>query len=222
MKMKTLIQSCSLLLLACAACHLACADEVPEKKHPVPMKTQPKPKPERPEVRPADAHESAKSVHPHPEKAPEESRRAGKKETPEKRPELPRKPHWEEAAINLDLHPRPAVIFTGPAWHYDRAYESEVQLLRAAYLALSRADHDYAGHRAAAMRQTALAGDLLGIRLRGDGHGEEPQEVSDMQLKVAGNLLNRTFDGFAYKGHREAADHVAAAINEIRVALHFI
>jgi hypothetical protein len=216
--MKTVLHTCSLLLLACATCHLALADDLPEKKHPVPQKTPPKPEPH--EAGRAVNKETVNPVH-RPQGKAAAVRAGAPAAGPSPKRETPERPRWTEIRVDANLHPRAAVVFTGPPWIYDRAYESEAGMLRLAYLALSRADHDYAGHRALAMRQTALAGDLLGLHLRGDGRGEESQDVSDSQLKVAGNILSHAYDRLAEKGHREAAGHVGAAINEIRIALHF-
>src|SRR5580658_8768707 len=54
-------------------------------------------------------------------------------------------------------------------------------LLSQAYSALSRADHDYHGHRARAMKLIEHAAKELGFSLSGDGHGHEGQITSDDQ-----------------------------------------
>ena len=45
-------------------------------------------------------------------------------------------------------------------------------LLVQAYATLEQADHDYKGHRVAAMKQIAAAARLVGVQVRGDGKGQ--------------------------------------------------
>ena len=54
---------------------------------------------------------------------------------------------------------------------------SEAALLKAAYLTLSVADHDYKGHRVAAMKHIEAAAKVLGVKLQGDGKGHEKQAI---------------------------------------------
>jgi hypothetical protein len=88
-------------------------------------------------------------------------------------------------------------------------------LLIQAYTTLEKADHDYKGHRADAMREIEAAGKLLGIRVRGDGKGHEKQGVSDEQLRVAQGLLEQARGGLQGK----ALAHVNKAIQQISIAL---
>jgi hypothetical protein len=88
-------------------------------------------------------------------------------------------------------------------------------LLVQAYVTLSRADHDYKGHRMAAMKQVEEAGKVLGINVHGDGRARENQGTSDDQLRSAQDLLGQAagnLQGVALK-------HVNNAINQINIAL---
>jgi hypothetical protein len=88
-------------------------------------------------------------------------------------------------------------------------------LLSQAYSALSRADHDYHGHRARAMKLIEHAAKELGFSLSGDGHGHEGQITSDDQLRTAQGLLQQAVTGLPPK----AQEHVQKAIEQISVAL---
>jgi hypothetical protein len=88
-------------------------------------------------------------------------------------------------------------------------------LLTQAYATLARADHDYKGHRHAAMKQIEDAGKALGINVRGDGKGHEPQGVSDEQLRTAQGLLEQARAGLKGKPLK----HVNSAIKQISTAL---
>jgi hypothetical protein len=92
-------------------------------------------------------------------------------------------------------------------------------LLRKAYVAMSKGDHDYHGHRILAMRQTADAARILGEILDGDGHDREAQGSSDGELREADDFLKRA-QSLASSDHRpRVAEHVAAAEREISIAL---
>jgi len=80
---------------------------------------------------------------------------------------------------------------------------------------LERADHDYKGHRMAAMKQIDVAGALLGVTVKGDGKNREPQPVSDEQLRSAQTLLKQAAGGLSGKPLR----HVNNAIQQLSVAL---
>ena len=88
-------------------------------------------------------------------------------------------------------------------------------LLTQAYATLSMADHDYKGHRVAAMKQIELAGKLIGVNVRGDGRGHEKQGASDAQLRTAQNLLEQACSGLAPKPLK----HVNKAIEQLSIAL---
>ena len=88
-------------------------------------------------------------------------------------------------------------------------------LLRQAYTALEQADHDYKGHRVAAMKLIAEAGKQVGVTLGGGGKGHEKQGVSDEQLRTAHALLEQARSGLTGKALR----HVNHAIKELNIAL---
>jgi hypothetical protein len=90
-----------------------------------------------------------------------------------------------------------------------------VTLLDDAYATLSQADHDYKGHRAAAMKQVQRAVAELGGRISGHGRVREPQATSDAQLRDAAALLQQAAAGLSGR----ALAHVNAAINQINTAL---
>jgi len=94
-------------------------------------------------------------------------------------------------------------------------YAAPVDLLSQAYGELSSADHDYKGHRKAAMRQVADAARLLGVRLGGDGRVREKQGISDDHLRAAQGLLQQAAGGLSGK----ALKHVIAAEKQLSVAL---
>src|ERR1041385_599574 len=63
-------------------------------------------------------------------------------------------------------------------------------LLVQAYSALANANHNYAGHRTAAMNHLKKAGDLLGIRMRGDSPDEQSTRLnSQSRLHLVCRLL---------------------------------
>jgi hypothetical protein len=87
--------------------------------------------------------------------------------------------------------------------------------LEDAYSLLRTADHDYKGHRAKAMRQIAVAGRLLGMKIGGRGSAGENQGTSDAQLRQALSILNGATGNLAGK----PLLHVQKAINELNIAL---
>jgi hypothetical protein len=88
-------------------------------------------------------------------------------------------------------------------------------LLVQAYATLGQADHDYKGHRVAAMKQIEAAAKLLGVNVRGDGKGHEKQGVSDAQLRTAQGLLQQARSGLSGKPLR----HVNKALEQLSIAL---
>jgi hypothetical protein len=93
-------------------------------------------------------------------------------------------------------------------------------------LMLERADHDYKGHRAAAVRDIAAAIRELDPEHEGRGGGKvpgghEPQAVSDAQLREALKQLEAMHGHLGKKkgGHHKAAAHLERAINELKTAL---
>ena len=88
-------------------------------------------------------------------------------------------------------------------------------LLVQAYTTLGQADHDYKGHRVAAMKQIEAAAKLLGVSVRGDGRGHEKQGVSDAQLRTAQGLLQQALPGLSGKPLK----HVNRALQQLAIAL---
>jgi hypothetical protein len=97
-------------------------------------------------------------------------------------------------------------------------YGREADVLKEAYATLEKADHDYKGHRVAAMHHIATACDLLGQPIKGDGRGHQPQPVSDAELKDAQHKVEmvRHYIG----GTQPAiASQLDEAIKQIGIAL---
>jgi len=88
-------------------------------------------------------------------------------------------------------------------------------LLVQAYTTLEQADHDYKGHRIAAMKQIEAAAKLLGMKVHGDGRGHEKQGASDAQLRTAQGLLQQAQPGLSGKPLR----HVNKALQQLSIAL---
>jgi len=100
--------------------------------------------------------------------------------------------------------PAPAVV---PA--------TAITQLTQAYAALSVADHDYKGHRAAAMKQIEVAAKEMGVTLGGNGKGHEVQVTSDQQLQTATTLLQQARPGLPPKAQK----HVDKALEDLAAAL---
>jgi hypothetical protein len=92
-------------------------------------------------------------------------------------------------------------------------------MLEEAYADLDRADHDYKGHRKAAMQQIEEAGKLLKLNLGGDGKGHEKQGVSDEQLRAAESVLNQAKGELKGEKHSKVLHHVNKALEELHAAL---
>jgi hypothetical protein len=92
---------------------------------------------------------------------------------------------------------------------------AEAGQLRQAYAILSTADHDYKGHRAAAMKQIEAAARRLGVELKGDGRSHEAQQTSDQALRAALGILSDITG--AVKG--QGLVHIQAAIKQLNTAL---
>jgi len=96
-----------------------------------------------------------------------------------------------------------------------RPRPSTQDLLVQAYSALANANHDYEGHRLAAMQHIQKAGDFLGVKIRGDEKRYEPQVVSDDQLRIAHRLLRDARRGL--KGRPR--EQVEKALDQVETAL---
>ncbi len=97
--------------------------------------------------------------------------------------------------------------------------ESPREELVHAFRLLKTADHDYAGHRAKAMRQIETAGAELGLVLRGDLIVGERQWKSDAQLSEARRLLAHARDQLEARDRDRVAARLQIAIEEINQAL---
>ena len=91
------------------------------------------------------------------------------------------------------------------------------ELLHQAYGILEKADHDYKGHRRAAMEQIEAAAKQLGFSLHGDGKVKEKQAISDDQLRQALAMVEKAQTGLA--GNKKVEKHLAAAIKDLKAAL---
>lgn len=96
---------------------------------------------------------------------------------------------------------------------------AEAAKLHRAYRILAFGDHDYKGHRVAAMNQVKKAAALLGVDLRGDDKNREHQVLSDDQLREARGLLTDILGSAEVKGQRRISDHINGAIRQIDMAL---
>jgi hypothetical protein len=96
---------------------------------------------------------------------------------------------------------------------------AEEGMLHRAYRILASGDHDYHGHRVAAMSQIHKAADLLGVDLTGDDKDREKQVLSDDRLREARGLLQNVLGNADVKGQKRISHHVEQAIKEIDLAL---
>ena len=126
---------------------------------------------------------------------------------------------YTEGQPVIRVHARIPVVFYSNVRAVDAGWQVEADWLRKAYYELSLADHDYDGHRVAAMRQTATAGEMVGIYLRGDGNGEESQGESDAHMAAARHCLEEAFTLAEINGSLPIAAYVNQAIEEIDIAL---
>jgi hypothetical protein len=95
-----------------------------------------------------------------------------------------------------------------------------VATLQQAYVTLGEADHDYHGHRDAAMKDIAAAALLLGTDITGNGHGGETQALSDLQLRsVQMSLLSVGRAAPPGANHNQIVGHINGAIRQISMAL---
>ncbi|HEV2319181.1 MAG TPA: hypothetical protein VGV18_05490 [Verrucomicrobiae bacterium] len=96
---------------------------------------------------------------------------------------------------------------------------AEAGMMHHAYRILASGDHDYHGHRAAAMNQIHKAADLLGLDLRGDDKAREKQVLSDDRLREARGLLQNVLASAEVKSQKRISHHIELAIREIDLAL---
>ena len=95
----------------------------------------------------------------------------------------------------------------------------EAQTLREAYGILARGDHDYHGHRVAAMKHMEHAGKFLGIDLAGDLKDHEKQFLSDDRLREARGMLNNLIVSAEIKDQKRVIAQLKDAVKQIDIAL---
>ncbi len=95
----------------------------------------------------------------------------------------------------------------------------EVSSLQRIYEVLAQANHDYKGHRAAAMERIAKASKALGGPITGDGRGKENQATSDEQLQQAQTLLVQVRDSFTANDPKKVLNEMNGAVSELSTAL---
>jgi len=99
--------------------------------------------------------------------------------------------------------------------------EELVPGLQGVYTTLSRADHDYGGHRVAAMREMEGAASLLKGKLVGRGDGDERQAISDMQIRSAQMALLSVGRSASLAKNKEVTGRINAAIQQLNLALEW-
>jgi hypothetical protein len=96
---------------------------------------------------------------------------------------------------------------------------AEAAKLHRAYRILAYGDHDYKGHRAAAMNQVKKAAQLLGLDLSGDDKNRQVQVLSDDELRDARGLLLEVRNSAEIKDQQRITGHLDGAIKQIDIAL---
>jgi hypothetical protein len=104
-----------------------------------------------------------------------------------------------------------------------QAITAELQTIK---VLLERADHDYKGHRAAAVKEISVAMRILAPNHKRNGKAPgpvgEPQALSDAQLRAAVGALGKVaaqLSSLPGKRPAKAVGHVGAAVKELEVAL---
>jgi hypothetical protein len=101
-----------------------------------------------------------------------------------------------------------------------RAYaESPREELAHSYRLIKMSNHDYGGHRDAALKELQIAGDALGLDLKGKGDERESQMKSDEQMAEASRLLRAARDKLEAQDRERVARHVDRAVEEVDAAL---
>jgi hypothetical protein len=114
------------------------------------------------------------------------------------------------------------VVFTAaPLWaDLDAgAKNSEISMLQDAYVLLSKANHDYNGHRVGAMKSIHKAALVLKVNLQAKGDVHENQGSSDSQLQQAQKVLKQARTFAASKNQKRLVKHLDAAIDHLSAAL---
>jgi hypothetical protein len=126
------------------------------------------------------------------------------------------------ASLLAITSPQTATAPASPAAQFQTVAFSdsaEAGMMHRAYRILAYGDHDYKGHRAAAMKQVKVAAGLLGLDLSGDDRDREKQVLSDDQLRTARDLLTHVLENSDVKGQDRIARHIHNAIDQIDKAL---
>jgi hypothetical protein len=92
------------------------------------------------------------------------------------------------------------------------------EVVHAFYL-LKKADHDYVGHREAALREVETAGQKLGLELKGNLPDREQLWKSDAQLIEARRLISEAREKLEPSDRDLVASHLKKALKEIDIAL---
>jgi hypothetical protein len=95
----------------------------------------------------------------------------------------------------------------------------EAKMLAHAYAILATGDHDYAGHRVAAMNHVQRAGGFLGVDLAGDLKDHTKQVLSDDKLREAQRLINELILKDNIKSQKHVFNQLTYASKEIDLAL---
>jgi hypothetical protein len=96
---------------------------------------------------------------------------------------------------------------------------AEAKTLRDVYITLATGDHDYNGHRAAAMYQVKAAAELLGLDISGDTKARQPQVLSDDKMRESKLMIVQVMDAAEVKDQRKVIKHLQEAVHQINVAL---
>ena len=96
---------------------------------------------------------------------------------------------------------------------------AEAKMLRDVYITLATGDHDYKGHRAAAMFQVKAAADLLGLDLGGDTMTRQPQVLSDDKMRDSKLKIAQVMGAAEVKDQQKVVKHLEEAVHQINLGL---
>jgi len=96
---------------------------------------------------------------------------------------------------------------------------AEAKMLRDVYITLATGDHDYKGHRAAAMYQVKAAADLLGLDIGGDNRTRQPQVLSDDKMRESKAMIVQVMGAAEVKDQEKVVKHLQEAVHQINVGL---
>jgi len=95
----------------------------------------------------------------------------------------------------------------------------EAKMLAHAYAILATGDHDYDGHRVAAMNHVQRAGGFLGVDLAGDLKDHTKQVLSDDKMREAQRLIKELILKDNIKSQKHVFNQLTDASKEIDLAL---